>query len=208
MSMTPSARTTRTAAVAVVVLITAAGARHVRAQKPPTDVSDAPAHLSSRERIAPQEEPGTPLVISGQVVAPDGKTPVPGVTLYGYHTDADGYYRRVGQDGEAGERDPRLRGWAKSDENGGFEFTTIKPSPYPHRNVPAHVHMHAWGAGYPRQWFQLEFAGDPLLPKQHFTDNTADYLYIVPVAADQRGVEHCFVRITLLRRSNFPGAAK
>lgn len=173
------------------------------AQNQPRDVADAPAQLSPSERIAAAGEPGTPLVISGTVIAPEGQRPVPGVVVYAYHTDADGYYQRVGQSGEAGESQPRLRGWVRTDDNGHFEFTTIKPAPYPNRDIPAHVHIHAWGEGYPRQWFELEFEGDPLLAKQRFTDNTAEYLYIVPLTRDPQGVLRCSVTIRLRQRSNF-----
>jgi protocatechuate 3,4-dioxygenase beta subunit len=173
-------------------------------QKQPRDVADAPARLTSSGRIAPAGEPGTPLVISGTVVAADGKTLLAGVVVYAYHTDAEGYYRRVGASGEeAGEREPRLRGWVKTGADGRFEFSTIKPAPYPHHDGPAHVHIHAWGAGYPRQWFMLEFAGDPLLPKQHFTDSTADYLYVAPLTRDSQGVWHCSFTMRLLENTNF-----
>jgi protocatechuate 3,4-dioxygenase beta subunit len=176
----------------------------VTAQKPPRDVADAPVRLSSSARIAPSTEPGTPIVISGVVVAADGKTPARGVTVYAYHTDADGFYRRTGPASDAGENEPRLRGWVKTDEKGHFEFLSIKPAPYPGRSVPSHVHMHAWGAGYPRQWFELEFQGDPLIATQRFTDNTADYLYIMPVTRDSQGVLRCTVTIRLRAVSNFP----
>jgi protocatechuate 3,4-dioxygenase, beta subunit len=175
------------------------------AQTAPRDVAEAPPQLSSTGRIAPATEPGTPLTISGTVVAADGKTPLAGVVVYAYHTDNNGYYRRQGESGEAGEDQPRLRGWAKTDANGHFEFATIKPAPYPSRDVPAHIHVHAWGAGYPRQWFELEFQGDPLLPKQHFTDNTADFLYIVPLKPDSHGTLQGSVTLQMRQRSNFAG---
>ena len=193
----------RTALFAFVVNV---GASAAALQAQPRDVAQAPTQLGSSGRIAPLGEPGIPLLISGTVVAPDGKTPLSGVVIYAYHTDATGHYRRVGQSGEAGESDPRLRGWVRTDANGHFEFATIKPAPYPNRDVPAHVHIHAWGTGYPRQWFQMEFAGDPLLPKQHFTDNTAEYLYVVPMARDAHGEERCTVTIRLREKSNFPPA--
>jgi protocatechuate 3,4-dioxygenase beta subunit len=171
------------------------------AQQPP-EVADAPANPPSSARVADPTEPGTPLIFSGTVVAPDGK-PVPGVIVYAYQTDTEGYYNHAGGPGEA---QPRLRGWAKTDASGRFEFITIKPAPYPNRNVPAHIHVIVWGAGYPRQWFQVEFQGDPLLPQQHFTDNTADYTYIVPLSSDRRGTLHCNATIHLSRTSNFrPG---
>src|SRR5271167_1530253 len=159
-------------ALMMLVVIGARGAANAQNQK---DVTDAPAQLTSSARIAPEGEPGTALVISGRVVSEDGKTPLPGVIVYAYHTDTSGH----------------------------FEFATIKPAPYPNRDVPAHIHLHAWGAGYPRQWFQVEFAGDPLLPKQHFTDNTAEFLYIIPLA-EHAGVWRGAVELRMQRRSNFP----
>lgn len=174
------------------------------AQVQPRDVTEAPSQLSAKGRIAPATEPGTPLIISGTIVASDGKTPLAGVVVYAYHTDNNGYYRKQ-ESGEAGENNPRLRGWVKTDANGHFEFSTIKPAPYPNRDVPAHIHIHAWGAGYPRQWFEVEFQGDPLLPKQHFSDNTADFLYVTALRSDSSGALHGSVTIRMRQNSNFGG---
>jgi len=118
--------------------------------------------------------------------------------------DAKGYYRPNEAPGPSGEGEPRLKGWVKTGADGRFEFLTIQPAPYPRGEVPAHVHIHAWGGGYPRQWFMLEFAGDPLLPKQHFTDNTAEYLYIAPVTPDNNGVLHCSFTLRMREKTNFP----
>ena len=51
-----------------------------------------PRVLSSRAQIVKDDEPGERLTVSGQVFAPDGKTPAPGVIIYAYNTDAQGYY--------------------------------------------------------------------------------------------------------------------
>jgi protocatechuate 3,4-dioxygenase, beta subunit len=182
-------------------VLTVVGARKAVNAQTAKDVTDAPVRVPSSSRIAPEGEPGTPLTVLGTVVGEDGKTPLAGVVVYAYHTDDSGHYRNDAT--VDGEGSPRLRGWAKTDSRGHFEFATIKPAPYPDRDVPAHIHVHAWGAGYPRQWFQVEFAGDPLLPKQHFTDNTADFLYIVPLA-EHGGVWRGAVELRLRRRSNFP----
>ncbi len=168
------------------------------------DVAQAPATLEPKGRIAPTGEPGTPLVISGTVVGKDRKTPVAGVVVYAYHTDAQGYYTADHKWGEEGESRPRLKGWVRTDASGHFEFATTRPAHYANRDdVPAHVHVHAWGAGYPRQWFMIEFQDDPLLSRQHFTDNTAEFLYIVPVTKDSSGVEHCSVTLQMRAKSNF-----
>jgi protocatechuate 3,4-dioxygenase beta subunit len=58
---------------------------------PPTP--DPPADVKTTGVIATAAEPGQRLRISGQVFAPDGVTPVPGVFVYAYQTGADGLYQ-------------------------------------------------------------------------------------------------------------------
>ena len=89
-------------------------------QSPTSDVTDAPPSPPSVARIASSGEAGVPIAITGSVVAPDGSTPVPGVIVYCYHTDASGYYRRTTAGNDAGENGPRLRGWARTDGSGRF----------------------------------------------------------------------------------------
>ncbi len=96
----------------------------------------APASLASRARIVSTAEPGEPLEVAGQVFAPNGSTPVPGLTVYAYNTDAQGYY---GENRTA--YPPRLYGWMKTDAAGRFELPTIHPRPYPGMQVPPHVHF-------------------------------------------------------------------
>jgi protocatechuate 3,4-dioxygenase, beta subunit len=167
------------------------------------EMQEAPAQITSSSRIAPANEPGEPLVIEGAVIDQQTKAPVPGVVVYAYHTDATGHYVKEGPGPGAANFTPRLRAWVKTDSRGHFEWQTIRPAPYPDRDVPAHIHVTAWGAGYPVQWFQVEFAGDPLLPKQHFTDNTADFLYIVPLE-QQQGAWRGKLELRLRKTSNFP----
>lgn len=115
--------------------------------------ADAPAAI----RIAAAAEPGAPLLVEGMVYAPDGVTPVPGVVVYAYHTDATGLYARAGGV-------PRLRGWMKTDARGHYEYRTVRPARYPGAKIPAHVHTQLWGAGYAPQWNKdLEFADDPFV---------------------------------------------
>lgn len=124
-----------------------------------------PARLSSTARIAPADEPGTPLVIEGVVRSADGK-PAPGVVVYAYHTDDTGIYPR------AENRHGRLRGWARTDADGHYRFDTIRPRAYPGRNVPEHVHMHVIEPGKGTYYIdELRFEDDPLITDSNRATN-------------------------------------
>ena len=96
-----------------------------------------PARLTSSERIAPEDEPGTPLTIRGRAFAADGRTPLAGAVVFAYHTDRTGVYRARGEPAHTW----RLKGWARTDDEGSFEFRTIRPGPYPGGTDAAHVHL-------------------------------------------------------------------
>jgi protocatechuate 3,4-dioxygenase beta subunit len=115
--------------------------------------ASAPSRIVIRE-AGPGEQA---LRVSGRVFAPDGVTPAAGVVLYVYHTDVRGLYAdRPGP--------PRLRGWMRTAEDGGYEYRTIRPASYPGRRVPAHVHTQLWGGPWPAQWnHELRFADDPFV---------------------------------------------
>lgn len=98
---------------------------------------ERPAQLSSSARIAPEAEPGTPLVVHGRAFAADGKTPLAGAVVFAYHTDRGGVYDRRG----APPHSWRLKGWAKTGEDGRFEFRTMRPGPYPRGRNAAHIHL-------------------------------------------------------------------
>jgi len=98
---------------------------------------DRPAQLEQTARIAPETEPGTALVVHGRAFAADGRTPLAGAIVFAYHTDRDGRYDRPG----APAHSWRLKGWAKTGDDGRFEFRTIRPGPYPRRSEPAHIHL-------------------------------------------------------------------
>jgi protocatechuate 3,4-dioxygenase beta subunit len=129
---------------------------------------DAPKTLSSAARIAPAGESGTPLVVSGIVYKPDGRTPAAGVLVYAYHTNAAGVYPSGGNGtGHAG-RHGRLRGFVRTDATGRYQFTTIRPAPYPDRGEPAHIHVTVTPPGGEERWIDaIEFDDDPLLIASH-----------------------------------------
>jgi len=120
------------------------------------------AGLSWKTTLVGTDEPGEPLVVSGRIFAPDGRTPAAGAVLYVYHTDARGLYSE--KDGQGGPPDPRIKGRMKADADGRYEFRTIKPASYPGSRNPAHVHAQVSGGGFPEQWIhEFWFEGDPFL---------------------------------------------
>lgn len=126
-----------------------------RAQK------ERPKTLSSSARIAPESEPGDPLVVHGRAVAEDGKTPVGNAVIFAYHTDRNGLYDVAG----APPHQWRLKGWVRTAADGTFEFRTIRPGAYPQNKVPQHIHLNIFIPDGRRYWAdELQFADDPLLP--------------------------------------------
>lgn len=125
---------------------------------------DAPADLSWQAYIADMNEPGAPLTLSGQVFMPDGKTPAEGITVYAYHTNTKGAYEKKGNETGNGKRHGHLRGWAKTNADGKYQFVTIRPAPYPSHNEPAHIHMTLSGKGIKEYWINSTwFEGDSLI---------------------------------------------
>jgi protocatechuate 3,4-dioxygenase beta subunit len=117
------------------------------------------AVTSSVARVAPSGEPGPTLAITGRLFGVDGTTPMPGAIVIAYHTDQSGLYD--GPDGSA--HSWRLRGAARTDANGAFEFRTIRPAPYPGGRIPAHVHFVLAVNGERFTAGELRFADDPIV---------------------------------------------
>jgi protocatechuate 3,4-dioxygenase beta subunit len=123
-----------------------------------------PGDLAAEARIAPEGEPGEPLVIDGFVRRADG-SPAPGVVVYAYQTDASGIYpRATAPVGAAARLHGRLRSWAKSDAEGRFRFRTVRPGGYPSTTIPQHVHLHVLEPGRCTYYIDdLLFDDDPRL---------------------------------------------
>jgi protocatechuate 3,4-dioxygenase beta subunit len=160
-----------------------------------------PANPSRSTQITPDAEPGERLIVAGQVFTPDGRTPVSGVMVYAYNTDAEGYYGTA-----HAEYPPRLYGWMRADAAGRFELRTIRSGSYPGMRVPAHIHFSAWGGGYPLQWFdELRFAGDRYITPEMLAMDAelGDFRAIQPLVRGQDGVLRCGFKIRLKNECNF-----
>ncbi len=152
---------------------------------------DAPNELDWKARIASVNEPGEPLVLSGTIYQAEGTSPASGVLVYAYHTNAEGDYPKRGDETGNGQRHGYLRAWVKTNAMGQYEFTTIKPAPYPSHEEPAHIHMTLSAKGVPEYWLDaIWFAGDPLITpelKARVT-RTGGSSNIIDLSQDQNGV--------------------
>lgn len=122
-----------------------------------------PDALTSHARIAPEDEPGEPMVLRGTVYDADGD-PAPGVIVYAYHTDAGGEYPPDDDYSGHARRHGELRAWVRTDGSGRYRFDTIRPGSYPGGDSPAHVHMHVVEPGCCTYWIEsVRFLDDPLI---------------------------------------------
>jgi catechol 1,2-dioxygenase len=105
---------------------------------------------------------GAPLVVSGNVVSLDCKTPLSGAVVDVWQANGNGQY-----DNDGSMRLPdgvmRLRGKLRSDPRGGFAFNTVLPGHYLNgrRYRPAHIHVKVSAPGHESLTTQLYFPDDP-----------------------------------------------
>lgn len=119
---------------------------------------------------------GQPLKISGTVVKADGRTPAPGVIIYYWQTDREGYYADRPYLDQRAKRHGYIRGWLKTGPDGRYALYTIIPAPYPNDSLPAHIHLSIKEPDLPNEYYtdEINFADDPLLKaylKKHPAEN-------------------------------------
>jgi protocatechuate 3,4-dioxygenase, beta subunit len=164
----------------------------------PAASEGGPEGVASRALLSTWGEAGVPLVVSGRVFAADGRTPVEGVTLYVYHTDARGLYSEL--DGNGQEPQPRIKGWVRSDREGRYEFQTTRPGAYPGRRNPAHIHAKASGAGYTERWLEEYWFEDDTLVTAEMRARHEDlgtFSPVMKITRDAGGVVRCVRDIRL-----------
>ncbi|RYU09898.1 catechol 1,2-dioxygenase [Nocardioides iriomotensis] len=170
----------------------------------PYYVPNAPEQGAKGSVPMRDDEPGTPLVWTGQVTSTDGSS-LAGAKVELWHADDDGYYSQFAP----GLPEWNLRGTFTADEDGRFEITTRKPAPYQiptdgscgkliaaagwHAWRPAHLHVKVSAPGHELLTAQLYFPGD-----EHNDDDIASAvkpeLVLDPRrAGDGEAVEYGFV---------------
>ncbi|HAE84732.1 MAG TPA: 6-chlorohydroxyquinol-1,2-dioxygenase, partial [Ktedonobacter sp.] len=121
-----------------------------------------------------QDGRGEPVVVTGRVLSTQG-TPIPGALLDVWETDENGLYEQ--QDPE--QPDMNLRGKFRTDSEGRYCFTGIKPVSYAipddgpvgqllqalerHPFRPAHIHLLISADGFAPLTTHLFVKGDPYL---------------------------------------------
>ena len=146
-------------------------------------------NIPSKIKMVADSELGEPMIISGTIYLPDGKTPAKKAILSVWHTDAKGYYIAGG--GGAGELHPRIHGRMKTGADGKYEFSTIRPAQYPSHTSPAHVHRHISAPNFPEYPIIYYFEGDDLITDKNRSELNNHYggtPSIITLTKDNNGI--------------------
>lgn len=114
---------------------------------------------------------GERILVHGRVIDENAK-PLAGVLVEIWQANAGGRYRHR-NDGYLAPLDPGFSGCGRAltDENGRYQFLTIKPGPYPWPNRgndwrPAHIHFSIFGHSFGQRLItQMYFEGDQLIDR-------------------------------------------
>jgi protocatechuate 3,4-dioxygenase beta subunit len=124
--------------------------------------------------IAPRDAQGTPAIVSGRVLDPEGR-PIAGARLDVWQADSSGKYDSQYADSD----DLHLRGRFRTDGDGRYVFRTVRPVHYPipddgpvgrmlratnrHPWRPAHIHFVVSADGYEPVTTHIFDDSDPYL---------------------------------------------
>lgn len=159
----------------------------------------APPESSFFISNAPKNERGDRMVIRGVVT--DGENPIPGASVYIYHTDAEGRYHPQEPRPGMGADTPRLHGYMRTDAVGRYVYGSMRPAPYPGSSSPARVRFVVTAEGFKDRAFEIWFEGDPMISPEHVAAQAAhpDYFYIRSAMKDTNRVWQITHNIVLER---------
>ena len=117
---------------------------------------------------------GEVIRVTGRVLDDNGQ-PVEGALVDIWQANAHGRYHHE-DDSSTAPRDPNFQGWGmvKTDAEGRYAFTTIKPGAYKagrNWNRPPHIHYKVSRRGYHEITTQMYFAGEPLNEKDRLLND-------------------------------------
>jgi len=129
---------------------------------------------------------GQRIIVHGRVLDERGRG-VPNVLVEFWQANAGGRYRHK-KEGYQAALDPNFGGCGRAitDEDGFYQFRTVKPGAYPWPNGvndwrPAHIHFSIFGHGFAQRLItQMYFEGDPMIPLCPIVNTIKD-----PAAIDQ-----------------------
>jgi protocatechuate 3,4-dioxygenase beta subunit len=129
-------------------LTPAAGRQGYRSGAPSTNKMSAPPSFQHLEKR---------LLISGQLLASDCRTPLPDTLVEIWHTDPEGRYDQ--------SDNFYLRGQFRTDAKGRFKFATIPPGHYRQGSKwhPVHINFRINHPAIPPLFTRLYFSDDPYL---------------------------------------------
>jgi protocatechuate 3,4-dioxygenase, beta subunit len=132
------------------------------------EIAETDSDLTRQHAAAPL---GERIVVRGQVLD-DGGRPLRKTLVEIWQANSAGRYFHD-KDNHSAPLDPNFTGAGRTltDENGFYEFLTIRPGAYPWRNHdnawrPAHIHFSLFGPAFAtRLVTQMYFPGDPLFDR-------------------------------------------
>ena len=153
--------------------------------------------LDALENDLTKQRSGEPLgeriIVHGRVLDEDGKA-VPNALVEIWQCNAAGRYHHPGDQHDA-PLDPNFYGGgrARADDEGRYQFITIKPGAYPwknHHNAwrPAHIHFSLFGPAFATRLItQMYFPDDPLLAYDPIYNSRAGRRRAAPAGGVRHG---------------------
>jgi protocatechuate 3,4-dioxygenase beta subunit len=146
---------------------------------------------ASQLTVVTIQEPGDTLFVTGTIRDKQGE-PLKGALIYIYQTSAKGWYSDEAPhiSGNSGDqKHARLFGYLNTNQNGQYEFRTIRPAGYPNSNLPAHIHIEIAVPGNEPHTFisEILFADEPRLTSEVRERSLREGLVIFPVMRSTNG---------------------